>query len=227
MPRKKARPQPNQQELLDKVPANATRVKVETELGKIKYKAVNRVAVTDIILTTKEGDPIVMKRKPGRAIKPEVGPDNAIIAETLAHKARTMAEDDVLQTAIASPESADVLHKVMVGMAGEAASLRFERQEAERKGQGTSQLSLRRVNALKGVADTWLRRKEQLVNHSVDIEGPGFGILFQHIMETFRGSMEDSGVHPEMIKVVFARFQVRVVSEEWKNDAKARMRKNI
>ncbi len=227
MPRSKKPIQPNQRELLAKIPAEATRVKVETELGKKKFKAIDEVATSDIILTTKNGMPIVMKNTPGRKRKPDLKPANDAVAETMVKKAEAIANDDVLRMTREAPESPDVLHQVMVGMADEAASLGFERVEAERKGEGTSQISMRRVNALKGVADTWLRRKEQIVNHSVDLDGVGFGVVAKFFMETFRGSMEDSGVHSDMIKVVFAKFSQLVGSDEWKVEAKARMRKNL
>jgi hypothetical protein len=226
MPRKKTA-QPNRAELLAAIPPNAHRVKVQTDTGQTKFKAPDMIARTDVILTKKDGTPYLMMSKPGRPRTPDLSPANATVAELLNEKARVMSEDQVLQTATDSPESSDVLHQVMIGLADEAASISFERKEAERKGEPTSQLSVRRVNALKSVAETWLRRKDQLVNQLIDMESTGFHTLFQLIVETFKGALEDSEVHPEMIKVVFARFSKKVGSEEWKAEAKARMRKNL
>lgn len=226
MPRKKTPPQSNRAELIALIPEGAHRVKVQTDTGHVKFKAPDNLAKTDIILTKKDGTPYVMMTKPGRPRAPDLSPVNSTVAELLNEKRKALSEDQVLQMARDEPESSKVLHQVMIGLADEAASISFERREAERKGNPTSQLSVRRVNALKSVADTWLRRKEQLVNQVVDLESAGFHTLFQFIAETFKGSMEESEIHPEMIKVVFARFSKRVGSPDWQAEAKARMRKN-
>lgn len=228
MPRKKAPVQPNRQEILDATPAGAKRIKVRTPVGKVQFKPLDQIGKEDVILTKKDGlTPLVMMTEPGRPRKPDLSPANLVVAEILANKQKALAEDPVLRTARDNPESADVLHQVMVGLADESASIAFERQEAERKGESTSQLSVRRVNALKSVADTWLRRKEQLANNIVDMDSPGFHTLFQFLAETFKESLEAAEIHPEMIKVIFARFSKRIDSEEWRVEAKGRMRRNV
>jgi hypothetical protein len=228
MPRKKAPVQPRRQEIIDAIPTGAKRIKVRTPTGKVKFKPLDQVGKEDVILTKKDGvTPYTMMTEPGRPRKPDLSPANLVVAEILANKEKAMSEDTVLNTARHNPESADVLHQVMVGLADESASIAFERREAERKGEPTSQLSVRRVNALKSVADTWLRRKEQLSSNIVDMDSPGFQTLFKFIMETFKDALEQAEIHPEMIKVIFARFSKRIDSEEWRTEAKGRMRRNV
>ena len=213
--------------LLLLVPADARTIQVCDDRGKEKYRPVNELAITDVIQTKKDGTPIYTKRKAGRKVKPYVGPANAGVAEAIERKQRALSKDAILQAIKDTPESADVLHFTMIGLAEEAGSIAFERTEAERRGKDTSPLSVRRINALKAVVDTWLRRKEQISDHTIDLEAPGFHTLFTFIMETFKQALEVSEVEPEMIKVVFARISSRVSSEDWQAEAKGRMRTSI
>ena len=82
-----------------------------------------------------------------------------------------------------NPESSDLLHLVMVGLAEESASIGFERAEAEREGKGTSTISVRRIGALKSVAETWLRRKEQLVDREILRVGHPFKVNYSRALE--------------------------------------------
>jgi len=227
LPRKKKHIQPERQAILDALDPEVKRIKVKTNLGKARYKAPDQLADEDIIVLRPNGKPYTMKTEPGRKRKPVLEPANAAVAVLLDQKEKALASDGMLNVTKDKPESSDVLHQAMIGLAEEAASIGFERKEAERKGEATSQISGRRVNALKAVVDTWLKRKEQLQNNVVDMESPGFQVLFKFIAETFKGAMEESEVHPEMIKVVFSRFIKQVGSEDWKNDAKSRMRNNV
>jgi hypothetical protein len=97
--------------------------------------------------------------------------------------------------------------------------------EAERQGNDTSSLSMRRVAALKAIGDTWIKRKEQIVNRAIDLDSPSFHELFKFISETFARAMEASGVRPELANSVFAQFG-KLLDEEWKKEAKTRMSKD-
>ena len=227
MTRKKKPAQPEREEILAALPADAKRIKVRTVLGTNKYKGLQELSDEDIILLSENGKPYVMNTAPGRKRKPVLKPATAAVAELLVQKEKALALDGVLTITKSKPESPDVLHQVMIGLAEESASIGFERKEAERKGEPTSQISGRRVSALKSVADTWLKRKEQLVNNVIDVDSPGFHTLFQFIVETFKGAMDESEIHSEMVKVVLSRFIKSIGNEEWKAEAKGRMRKNV
>jgi hypothetical protein len=108
-------------------------------------------------------------------------------------------------------------------MSEEAASIVFERHEAERKGKETSNLSMRRINALKSIGDTWLRRKEQLSGKEIDLDSVVFKALFGFIMDTFKESLSESGLRPEMVDTVFAKLGSKL-DEEWSSDARNRMK---
>jgi hypothetical protein len=217
-----------QERLLAQVPEGTRRVQVKDEKGKVRWRELDNLADLDVIQTKKDGSPVIMKGKPGRRdFASKTGPANVVVAKIMAQKEEHLKTDKLLQLVQKAPESHDVLQQAMVGLAEEAGSIAFERREAERQGDPTSQLSSRRINAIKAVVDTWLRRKDQIVSKEIDMESPTFQTILGFVMETFRGAMSDASVSEDMIKVVFSRLAKKVGSEEWKSEAKNRMKRNV
>jgi hypothetical protein len=132
-------------------------------------------------------------------------------------------DDPLLHTVATNPEKSEVLDFVMKALAEEAASLGFERKEAERKGEATSQISMRRIGALKAVGDSWLKRKEQISSSGVDLDSPAFKRVFNLITETLGLALADAGLRPEMVETIFAAFSKRVMADEWDREALKRM----
>jgi len=209
--------------ILEGLPKEALRIKVEDEFGKKKWRDVDSLHDTDIILLKGDDTPYVMNTKPGRKQAPVITAANDVVAERVRQKGVASSHDPILRTVKSQPDSGRVLDHVMVGLAEEAFSLGFEREEAERSGNATSAISVRRVNALKSLADTYLKKKELISQHSVDLESNSFKTLFSFIMETFRGAMEDSNLRTEMIETVFAKLSKRL-EDDWEDEAKNRMR---
>ena len=226
MPRKPNKDKQDRADLLAKIPPSATRVRVITAKGEQKYKEISELADADVIQTNKFGDPIVMKSAPGRKTAVDVGPANATVAVLLRRKQDTLDHDPVYLKTKKAPDSPDVLHEVIVGLSEEAASLKFERDEAAREGKDTSGLSAKRVLALRAVGDTWLKRMDQMAGKLIDMESPAFHTLFKHMMDTFREAMNASKLRPEQIETVFAKFSA-MTSEEWKVEAKNRMKNAV
>jgi hypothetical protein len=122
-----------------------------------------------------------------------------------------------------NPESDAVFNSLMMGLSTEITSLEFERKEAERKGEDTSNISAKRVRAIKTMTDAWLKKREKVDSGSIDMEGAAFKALFSFTLETVRGAMNDSGMRAEHIETVFAKLSKRL-ADGWAEDAKARMR---
>ena len=214
-----------QADLLALAPPGTKRIKVRTELGVNKYRPMDEVAPSDVILTRADGNPIVMRTDPGRKTEIGLEPLTAEVAEIVRRKQEYLVQDDILQIVAADPESTDVLQQIMVGLGQEAASIGFERKEAERNGKETRLLSNSRVAVLRALGETWLKRKEQLTGKGVDLDSSAFRVLFQFIMETFRDSMTASKAPDEMIQTVFAKFGQMANGDDWSNEARSRMKK--
>lgn len=218
----------------DLIPKGATRVQVTDEVGKLVWRKPSDLRDTDTIkFNPNTGEPYVMYGSPGVSTPQSAGTpstattttSNAVISAIKSRKKDVLDKDEVVSVAKSTPESADILTKVIAGIAEESASLYFERLEAERKGESTSQISMRRVQALKAVGDTWLKKKEVLASTGVDLDSPAFKIIFTHIAETFRQACDIAGVRPEMSESVFAEFGRLVDDQDWVADAKAKLEK--
>ncbi len=226
------------------IPAGASRVRVEDEFGKTIWRKPSDILPTDVVpLNPKTGEPFVMLSNPGRGSPslratavpvpqsststyqaPVVANNPALaIQNQNQRKLGKLDTDPVYGQLRQNPDSSDVLTRVIEGLSEEAASLAFEREEAERKGEPTSQISLRRVNALKAVGDTWIKKREILSSKSIDLESKAFRRLFGHIAETFRRACDESGCRPELAESIFATFGKLVDEAEWIADAKKTM----
>lgn len=223
---------PSRDDILALIPPDAKRVKVKTEKGHEKYRDISNGL--DAILLTDEvvlngNTPVTMKSTPGRKKKlspaPKVPPPvNQAIAQLVAAKQAFFDNDPLLKQIEENAESEDTLLLVMRGHAQEAVSLEFERVEAERNGRETSQLSIRRVNALKALGDTWIKRKEQLSGKTIDMDSPAFGRLFSFMLDTFREAMLAGNVPRDQAETVFARLSDRMNDETWETEAHNKMK---
>jgi hypothetical protein len=141
----------------------------------------------------------------------------------LEKKQDALRDDGILNQAKDDPDSPDVLYGVMLGLSEEAASIRFERTEAERTGKETSQLSGRRINALKAVGDTWLKRREQIITRGIDLDSPAFRTVTEFLLETVREAMHATGVRTEMVETVFSKLS-HMLDDEWEAEARNRVK---
>lgn len=208
--------------LVAELPPEVTRIQVIDEQGKQRFRKREELADNDTIVFSSGGEPVVMQGSPGRPTKVELAPINEVVGEVMKQRKAALMEDDLLEVVKSNPESAAVLDFVMVGIAEEAAALGFERNEMERRGQPTSQVSVRRIGALKAIGDSWLKRKDQIASNGVDMDSPAFKRLFTYIMETFKDTLAAAGERPEMIETVFAGLSKKL-DADWQREAVKRM----
>ena len=209
--------------LLSKVPPNAKYVYVKTDKGEKKYRLLVEVAVGDEILTNKAGAPITMKGAPGRPKTVVLAPSNPVVAAVVQGKQKALDSDAILSAVRTNPNGPAVLQEIVLALGEEAASLGFERQEAEREGKETSSISVRRVNTLRALADTWLKKLDQTGSKSVDPKSPSFQAAIQFVVETFRDVLTLVGERPEMIETVFSRL-AQTMDDDWELELRSRMK---
>ncbi len=214
-------------QLLAMLPQGISRVRVTSAEGKQYYKAVPDILDTDTVDLTAAGKPIVMRTPPGRpqgsTAKSALPPVSKQAEEVSQAKDNHEALSDLVAVTKQNSEADAVFHTLMNGLAVEITSLEFERREAERKGEDTSNISSKRVRAIKTMTDAWLKKREKVDSGTIDMEGVAFKTLFSFMLETVRGAMGDSGMRPEHIETVFAKLSKRL-ADGWAEDAKARMR---
>lgn len=208
------------------IPPEANRIKVIDTKGKIKLRRLGDLQQGDTPSLDDDGLPIIIEGrigKPPKKLDDAIPPASPMIGDILKIKEGHLRNDPIIQAAENSPESAELLNQVVLAIGEEAASLRFERMEAERRGGDTSTLSMRRVAALKAIGDTWIKRKEQLQSRLIDLESPAFQTLFQYITETFTRAMQSAGLRQELADSVINHF-VKMLDDGWKAEAKTRMK---
>ena len=207
------------------IPAGATRIKVFDTEGKIRWREVGTVREDDRVPLNKDKKPYAMWNQPGRRSKPELGSDE-YINQNVERKRHSLYQDAIRAMARKDPESPDVLQEVMVAISEEAAALKFEREQAEVRGdKATVSISLKRVQALKAIGDTWLKRKEMVASGGIDLDSPQFEKLLTYIFETFGLSLEKSGVRGELGEAIFSNLAKALSEKTWKAEARRRMKK--
>jgi hypothetical protein len=214
--------------IIENLPKEVRRVQVVEPSGKQAYKRPDDVDLDlDQIQIAMDGTPIVMRGKPGRKPKKPLKPVTPQIAEVDEARNDHISHSALLQEAKRDAEGDGVLNAIMAAMAEEAAAIEFERDEAARHGQDTTAHSAKRARVLKGMADTWLKRKQQIEGGLIDMESPAFQALFGLILQTFKDSMLDAGARPEFVETTFAKLVAALGDEGWKQDARARMKDTI
>ncbi len=211
------------------VPSGSSRIKVIDDKGAVRWRKLDEVLSTDAPDLDRQGKPTFIA-KIGRPPKVDLldvlPPVTTVVGDLIKIKAATMRSDPIIQVAQDTPESTDVLHQVMMGLAEEQASMRFERMEAERQGRDTSTLGMRRAQVLKALGDSWIKRKEQLQSRAIDIESPVFEAVLRFLSETFSTSMQAAGIHEATINSVFNHLTKKIEDPSWKTELKSRMKDN-
>lgn len=195
-------------------------VKVKTEQGDICYRDVSEVKPDDTIIMKKDGTPAVMVKKPGRKNKIKLSPHKQSILDdrnriVQSHPLSTSVRED--------PESMEVFHHIINGMAKGIATLEFEAEQALLKGHPTVQVISKQMTAMRSAADLWLKRRDQLTSKMIDLNSSAFKELFKFIMDTFRTSLKNSGLRQEQIETIFGNLST-LVDDGWEEEAKNRMR---
>jgi hypothetical protein len=209
---------------MGKMPPGAKCVQVkDAKTGKLKYKPVDEVTEHDAIQINKDGIPIVTRKAGGRPKNVIVEPVTRVAAEIMKMKADARAEDPILKVARKNPEDPDVLHQIVLALGDEAASIGFERLQAEMNGEKTSELSVRRIHALRALGDTWLKRKDQITTRGIDMNSPAYRVFMKEVLKAFQESLSQSGARPELIETVFAKMD-KIMNDGWEADVKNRMK---
>jgi len=186
--------------------------------GKQKWIDPSDILDTDLVILKPDGrTPKTMLTAPGRPANPK--PLTQQTSQARTAKAHALGRDKLLGLAKKDPENPSVLDLVVLGLAEESASLKWERTQAEGRNEDTSTFSVRRGRLLATIGDQWLKRRDVSSSHMVDMESPAFKALFSYIIDTFRESMKDAGMRGEMIDRVVAKFGNKM-GPEWEKAAR-------
>ncbi len=159
-----------------------------------------------------------IKRGPGRPKKIRTEPtrDDLIYhAEMIRQKTAFINADPLVRSTGERQESIETLQRVKEEIARESAALHFQRIEEEKYGKDTSQMSSRRIAALREVAHLELEIR-RLGATMIDLKGEKFQKIFAFFLETVRAAAGDV-LSPEMIDLLFNRLETKL--EGWEEKA--------
>ena len=220
---------PFDEEIFALIPKKAERVRIQDRDGQEKWRNPKSFHKGDMLIL-ENGEPRIMWNAPGRKSKKEeveeLFPEGTTeeADERMELKQKFLDRDDLIRLAKENPEDDKVLSLILEGLAEESASLSFERAQREARNQETSQISLRRVNALKSMAEIYLKKKEQASSRVIDLKSNEFFILFAHIVGTFKDVMQQAHIDDDAINVVLDNFMSEVKDESWSSLATRKMK---
>ena len=207
--------------ILNGLSPQVQRVHVLRDDGSQKWVAPADVEDTDLLIFKPDGiTPMVMLNVPGRPANPQAV--SAATAQNVTAKSQSVSRDHLVRLATNDPEDPGVLDSVIRGLAEESASLKWEREAAETRGDDTSQYSVRRGRLLTSIGDQWLKRREVSSTRMIDLDGPAFKALFSFMVGTFRDAMLDAGTRQEMVDRTVAKFGAKM-GPEWEKAARDAM----
>ena len=135
--------------------------------------------------------------------------------EMVREKTRFIEADGLVQATRSRKEAIEVLQKIKEEVAREAAALHFARIEEEKYGKDTSQMSSRRINALREVASIELEIKKIGIA-MIDLKSERFQKVFLHLIETIREAAQEV-LPSEQLDVLFNRLETKL--EGWEDRA--------
>lgn len=119
-----------------------------------------------------------------------------------------------LVKALADGAPARAMDTLLIEIAEEISHLKWERRKAAKDGKNTAQYTVARINGLRSLAETLIRRKEAAIAENLDLKSPRLQKIFKIWMQFFYEAMEKSDVPPEVINVVFQQMKADMIGWE-------------
>lgn len=135
-------------------------------------------------------------------------------------KTRFVENDPIMRVVDSQGDTLAVLREIKREIAREAASLNFERLDVERKGKDASSISVRRIEALRRVADIELKIRE-MDQHSINLSGEKMQKVYALWVEIMREIAQDV-LSEEVMDLFFNRFATAM--EGWEERAQEALR---
>jgi len=164
-----------------------------------------------------------MTRRKGRPRKVERAPtvkDLEYHAATVEEKAAFVENDPVVQATRTHTDPLSMLGYIKTEVAKESAALHFQRLENEKYGKDTAQISTRRIDALKKIADIELELKK-LGADVINVRSEKFQMIFKIWIDTIREIAQQT-MPPEQIDLFFN--QLSTAMEGWEEKVEDALR---
>jgi hypothetical protein len=161
---------------------------------------------------------LTVSRSRGRPRKVERMPTTSDLeyhARMTEAKASFIDQDPIVRAASKHTEPMAMLAVIRTEVAKESAALHFQRIENEKFGKDTAQVSSRRIDALKKIADIELELKKMGAD-VIDVHSEKFQRIFKLWIDTIREIAEET-MNPQQIDLFFNRLTTSM--EGWEEKA--------
>ena len=138
---------------------------------------------------------------------------HALMAE---QRDKFIAASPVVDAVRKHVDSADMLRLIKEQLACEAAALEWQRNENQKQGKDTAQVSSRRIEALKKMADLEVDIKKMGAD-TVNLKSEKFQRVFKYLIANFQEVCVEIGLRPEQIDLLFNRLATAL--EGWEDKA--------
>ena len=162
--------------------------------------------------------PLAVPRGAGRPKKKDASEEedpSTYYAAMSQAKASFVDADGLVSASTVRTDSVEMLRMVKSEIAREAAALHFQRLEAEKAGKDTSQLSVRRIDALVKIANMELEIR-RLGADIIDLRSEKFQKVFRLWIEMLRQAAAET-MNPAQIDLFFNRMSTML--EGWEDKA--------
>jgi hypothetical protein len=153
----------------------------------------------------------LVKRSRGRPKKLVPRPtfdDLEYHAEVIKRKEAYLQEDPLVRVAEDRMSTIEVLQRIKVELAKESASLLFSRQEHDKYGKDTSQMSTRRIAALREIASLEMEIRD-LGAAVIDLKSEQFQKIFKYLLECI-GEVAVETFPLEKVDIFLNRLQTKL-----------------
>ncbi len=161
---------------------------------------------------------LVVKRGRGRPRKVEKAPQTTDLQYHMAMteaRQKFMASDPLLRAVEGKVDPVEILYQVKRSVAQEAASMAFDQIEGQKRGKDTSQMSSRRIEALKKIAEIELKLRE-LETETVNFTSERFQKVFQFWIQQLSKVAAET-LPAEVLDLFMSRFSEAM--ENWEDEA--------
>lgn len=187
------------------------------DLDKLKQDSVSN----KLALTTPSTPLRNIPGGPKRKVAPRPGIDDLEYhREMTVLKTKFIMADALVEASSSTKDPIAILKLVKAELAREAADLLFTRIEAEKYGRDTSQISSKRIAALKEIAGLELEIKKMGVN-LIDVHGEQFQRIFKYFLECIQEIAQET-LTPEQADLFFNRLGSKL--ENWEEVAQGLVR---
>lgn len=144
--------------------------------------------------------------------------DPVAVDHEVQDRIRYVKQQELVQAAGRGASTTDMVDIVLKEIAEELAHLKYERRKAAKENKNTANYTIGRANALKGLVELLLKRKEAALAERLDLKSPRFQAVFKVWLEYFHESMEKVGIEPQIMDLVFQQMRADMIDWEKKMD---------